>query len=69
MCMHLVKIVGEYKLKLHLSYNMFLCYFIKDKNKKYALSLGFELGIAWSPFFSVTICDIDLTDFSYDFSR
>ena len=63
MCMRYMKFVGVYKLKSYWSCNILVIFLsLKTKIKKYVLQLGFELGMAWSTFFSVTICATDLTD-------
>ena len=46
-----------------------MVYFIINKNANYVLPLGFELGIALSPLFSITICATDLIDVWYVYSH
>ena len=70
MYMNFMKIEGVYKKSHHFVIQQFVCFIsLKTKIKKYDLPLGFELGIASSPFFSVTICANDLTDVWYVNSR
>ena len=59
MCMHYMKFVGVYHIDPS---TVRLSYFIKNKTQNMFFHLGFELGIAWSRLFSVTICATDLTD-------